>query len=116
MVVIEMRDAAYDTAFELLDEAKHSAKKTKLTLCELEDAMYDCYEASKENEDEWDKEDEDSEMEFRNRYSTRNYRHDEYDPSEDEDEIHKRHASMRRMSRRARGSMRMRRDRMGRFV
>lgn len=46
MVVIEMRDAAYDNAFELLDEAMHSAKKTKLTLCELEDAMYDCYEAS----------------------------------------------------------------------
>jgi len=41
MVVIEMRDAAYDTAFELLEEAKHNAKKTKLTLCELEDAMYD---------------------------------------------------------------------------
>ena len=52
MMVIEMRDNAYDTAFELLDEAKHSAKKTKLTLCELEDAMYDCYEATKEgNED-----------------------------------------------------------------
>ena len=25
MVVIEMRDAAYDTAFELLDEAKYNA-------------------------------------------------------------------------------------------
>ena len=51
MVVIEMRDAAYDTAFELLEEAKHNAKKTKLTLCELEDAMYDCYEASKDEQE-----------------------------------------------------------------
>lgn len=112
MVVIEMRDAAYDTAFELLDEAKHSAKKTKLTLCELEDAMYDCYEASKENESEWDNED--SDMEYRNRYSTRNYRHDEYDPEEYEEDGMRRHSAMRRMSRR--GGMRMRRNRMGRFV
>lgn len=116
MVVIEMRDAAYDTAFELLDEAKHSAKKTKLALCELEDAMYDCYEASKENESEWDNED--SDMEYRNKYSTRNYRHDEYDPEEyEDDEDTRKHASMRRMSRRGiRGGMRMRRNRMGRFV
>lgn len=112
MVVIEMRDAAYDTAFELLDEAKHSAKKTKLTLCELEDAMYDCYEASKENENEWD--DDYSDMEYRNRYSTRNYRHDEYDPEEYEEDGMRRHSAMRRMSRR--GGMRMRRNRMGRFV
>ena len=111
MVVIEMRDAAYDTAFELLDEAKHSAKKTKLTLCELEDAMYDCYEASKENENELD--DDYSDMEYRNRYSTRNYRHDEYDPEEYEDDT-RRHTFMRRMPRRS--SMRMRRNRMGRFV
>ena len=27
MMVIEMRDNAYDTAFELLEEAKHSEKK-----------------------------------------------------------------------------------------
>ena len=46
MVVIESRDNAYDEAFNLLEEAKHSAKKTKLTLCELEDAMYDCYESA----------------------------------------------------------------------
>ena len=51
MVMIEMRDAVYETAFDLLDEAKLNAKKTKLTLCELENAMYDCYEASsKEHE------------------------------------------------------------------
>ena len=59
MVMIEMRDAVYDTAFDLLDEAKLNAKKTKLTLCELENAMYDCYEASKgEHEGDEEKEDE----------------------------------------------------------
>ena len=65
MMVIEMRDNAYDTAFELLEEAKHSAKKTKLTLCELEDAMYDCYETSKEEHDDYEYEE--PEMEFRSR-------------------------------------------------
>lgn len=109
MVVIEMRDAAYDTAFELLEEAKHSVKSTKLTLCELEDAMYDCYEASKEEEYDHPEE-EDSEMEFRGR---RGYRHDEhYGAYEDGDDV--RHSGHRRFSRRR--NLRMRRDRMGRFA
>ena len=109
MVVIEMRDAAYDTAFELLDEAKHNAKKTKLTLCELEDAMYDCYEASKEDHEEYEPEEE--EVEFRGR---RDYRHDgQYGVREDEDDMDMR-SNMKRISRRR--GMRMRRNRMGRFV
>ena len=110
MVVIEMRDAAYDTAFELLDEAKHSAKKTKLTLCELEDAMYDCYEASKDDEQE-DYEPE-TELEYR---SKGGYRHDDHYDDDDEEEMRMR-SGMRRMSRRSRGGLRMRRNRMGRFV
>lgn len=101
MVIYEFRDAAYDTAFDLLEEAKHSAKKTKLTLCELEDAMYDCYETSKEEHEDYDYEE--PEMEFRGR---RGYR--EYD--EDEDHVH----AMRRGGRMR--SMRMRRNRMGRFA
>ena len=103
MVVIEMRDAAYDTAFDLLEEAKHSAKKTKLTLCELEDAMYDCYEASKEDEKDYEEE---PEVEFRGRSG---YRHDEGE----DDEMDVRY---RRMNRRTGSRMRMRRNRMGRFV
>ena len=107
MVVIEMRDAAYDTAFDLLEEAKHSAKKTKLTLCELEDAMYDCYEASKD-ESEYSEE---PEMEFRGMSANRSgYRHDEYGVREDEDDDAR---SMARRSGRLR-SMRMRRSRIGR--
>ena len=104
MMVIEMRDNAYDTAFELLEEAKHSAKKTKLTLCELEDAMYDCYETSKEEHDDYEYEE--PEMEFRGR---RGYRHD--DEAYDEDRMDMRYRGAKRM-----GRMRMRRNRMGRFV
>lgn len=103
MVVIEMRDAAYDTAFDLLEEAKHNAKKTKLTLCELEDAMYDCYEASKEDDKDYEEE---PEVEFRGRSG---YRHDE----DLDDEMDMRY---RRMNRRTASRMRMRRNRMGRFV
>lgn len=106
MMVIEMRDNAYDTAFELLEEAKHSAKKTKLTLCELEDAMYDCYETSKEERDDYEYEE--PEMEFRSR---KGYRHDD-DEYEDEDRMTEHYRRARRMG----GRMRMRRNRMGRFV
>ena len=105
MMVIEMRDAAYDTAFDLLEEAKHSAKKTKLTLCELEDAMYDCYETSKEEHDDYEYEE--PEMEFRNKKS---YRHDD-EAYDDEDSMDMRYRGAKRM-----GRMRMRRNRMGRFV
>jgi hypothetical protein len=116
MVVIEMRDAAYDNAFELLDEAKHSAKKTKLTLCELEDAMYDCYEASKENKED-DEYEEDAEMGLRNVYARRDdYRHDDQYGVREEDDDERIHSAMRRMARRSRAGMRMRRNRMGRFV
>lgn len=111
MVVIEMRDEAYDIAFELLEEAKHSAKKTKMTLCELEDAMYDCYETSKETESY--EPEEDSDLEFRGR---RGYRHDEqYGGREDEDDMDMRMRSgSRRIGRRH--GLRMRRNSMGRFV
>lgn len=104
MVMIELRDEAYNVAFDLLEEAKHSAKKTKLTLCELEDAMYDCLEASDDKEDY-----EDSEMDFRSR---RDYRHEEhYGVHDDEDDTRLR--SGMRMGRRRAG---MRRSRLGRFV
>lgn len=107
MVMIEMRDSAYDMAFDLLEEAKHSAKKTKLTLCELEDAMYDCYEAGKEENSE---EYYEPEMDFRGHSGMRsNYRHDEHDMREDEDDDAR--YAMRRMGRRR--GMRMRGMRRG---
>ena len=99
MVMIEMRDSLYDTAFDLLDEAKLNAKKTKLTLCELENAMYDCYESIKEENGEDDKD-----MKFRGVSGYKeDYRHDEqYGVGDDEDE------EMRKMHHRRR-NMRMRR-------
>lgn len=112
MVVIEMRDNAYDAAFELLEEAKHSAKKTKLTLCELEDAMYDCYEASKDEKENYDEDY--SDMDFKNRSS---YRHDNsYEMREEDDDDDKIDMRYKKMYRRNRGGLRMRRNRMGRFV
>jgi len=105
MVMIEMRDEAYDTAFELLEEAKHSAKKTKLTLCELEDAMYDCFEASD------DEDYEEPEMDLR---GYKDYRHDEhYGVRDDEDDMHLR---MRSGMKRGRRRASMRRSRLGRLV
>ena len=100
MVMIEMRDSLYDTAFDLLDEAKLNAKKTKLTLCELENAMYDCYESIKEENSEDDKD-----MKFRGVSGYKeDYRHDEqYGVGDDEDE------EMRRQMHHRRRSMRMRR-------
>ena len=101
MVMIEMRDSLYDTAFDLLDEAKLNAKKTKLTLCELENAMYDCYESMKEDKDSEDEKD----MKFRGVSSYKeDYRHDEqYGVGDDEDE------EMRRQMHHRRRAMRMRR-------
>ena len=101
MVMIEMRDSVYDTAFDLLDEAKLNAKKTKLTLCELENAMYDCYESIKEDKDSEDEKD----MKFRGVSGYKeDYRHDEqYGVGDDEDE------EMRRQMHHRRRNMRMRR-------
>lgn len=101
MVMIEMRDSLYDTAFDLLDEAKLNAKKTKLTLCELENAMYDCYESMKEDKDSEDEKD----MKFRGVSGYKeDYRHDEqYGVGDDEDE------EMRRQMHHRRRAMRMRR-------
>lgn len=102
MVMIELRDSAYDYAFELVDKAKDSAKKTKLALCELEDAMYECYEATKEEHEDYD--DEEPEFGLRD-HSDRHMDHDDEDKYYD--------MRYRRMGRRRSG---MRRNRMGRYV
>lgn len=101
MVMIEMKDSLYDTAFDLLDEAKLNAKKTKLTLCELENAMYDCYESIKEENSEDDKD-----MKFRGVSGYKeDYRHDEqYGVGDDEEE-----AMMNKHMAHRRRNMRMRR-------
>lgn len=102
MVMIETKDSLYDTAFDLLDEAKLNAKKTKLTLCELENAMYDCYESIKEEENSEDEKD----MKFRGVSGYKeDYRHDEqYGVGDDEEE-----AMLNRRMSHGRRNMRMRR-------
>lgn len=70
-----MREAAYEKAFGLLDEIKDLGKKKKMILCELEDTLYECYEASKDKESGEYEEDyespemgeESSDIEFRRR-------------------------------------------------
>lgn len=98
--MIEMKDAVYETAFDLLDEAKLNAKKTKLTLCELENAMYDCYEATQEDHEK----DDETEMKFRGVSGYKDYRHDEEHGEHDEDE-----ADVKSILRHRRNRMRMRR-------
>ena len=104
MMVIEMREAAQDKAFELLDELHDLGHQKKMVLCELEDTLYDCFEDSKEEESE-EKSDEGTDLGFKgyNRhYAMRNF--------QDEDDMQR---AMRANRRRA---MRMRRNRMGRFA
>jgi hypothetical protein len=105
MVVIEMREAAKEAAFDLVDEAKDLQHQQKLVLCELEDTLYDCFEDSKEEKEYGSDTDEGTDLGFKksmyNRhYAMRNFEDEEYHP-------------MHQYRRRA---MRMRRNRMGRFA
>ena len=60
MVLIEFKEAALNNAFEELDVAKKSLKKTKLALCNVEDSLHELHEAYDESEDyeadEWEEE------------------------------------------------------------
>lgn len=104
MVVIEMREAAQERAFELVDELHELGHQKKMILCELEDTLYDCFETPKDDEDKEDT-DEGTDLGFKGarHYSMRNF-------TEDDDKD----TQMRHMYRRRR--MGMRRNRMGRYV
>ena len=113
MMLIEMREAAYEKAFGLLDEMKELSKQKKMVMCELEDAIYECYESSKQDdeyereEDEFESDDQDIEMNLRNnRGMRRNMRMHHNDDREDE---------MNMRGYRSSRNMR-KRNRMGRFV
>lgn len=67
-MVVELRKAAQDKAFELLDEVKELGHQKKMVLCELEDALYECFESSEEEYEDYEKE---PDMEFRRRRSYR---------------------------------------------
>lgn len=78
-----MREAAYDKAFDLLEEIKDLGKKKRMALCELEDAMYECYEASKDKEeDSSEREETVSDMDYRKSRRMR-YEHPEHEYDDD---------------------------------
>lgn len=97
MVMIEMRQAAQDTAFELVDELKDLNHQKKMVLCELEDTLYDCFEEAKEEESE-EKSDEGTDLGFKSKYN-RHYAMRNFDGKDDDyDMMHsyRRHRAMRR--------------------
>ena len=104
MVMIEMREAAKERAFDIIEELHELGHEKKMALCELEDTLYDCFEESKGDEEPSD---EGTDLGFKSRYNRR-YAMRNFD---DDDE---RNDDMRHMYRRR--AMRMRRNRMGRFA
>ena len=82
MMVIEMREAAKDKAFDLIEEIKELGHKKKLALCELEDTLYECFESEEDDEVE----DEETDMKYRRgknyrsrKYSMRDHREEDED-------------------------------------
>ncbi len=105
MVMIEMRAAAQEKAFELVDELHELGHQKKMILCELEDALYDCFEDSEEDQSK--DTDEGTDLGFKKDVYNRHYAMRNFEDNDDKD-MH----NMRSYRRRA---MRMRRNRMGRF-
>lgn len=105
-----MREAAQEKAFDLMDEAKDLNRQQKLVMCELEDTLYDCFEDSKEEEVESeDKTEEGTDLGFKKAGYNRHYAMRNFDKDDDDMMDHQ----VRQYRRRA---MRMRRNRMGRYV
>ena len=101
MVVIEMREAAQERALELIDELHDLGHEKKMILCELEDTLYDCFETPKDEKEDEERSDEGTDLGFKRRYAMRNFNEDD---DRDTEKLH----HYRRM--------RMRRNRMGRYV
>lgn len=104
MVMIEMREAAQERALDLVDELHDLGHQKKMVLCELEDALYDCFETSKDDKEDDSKTDEGTDLGFKSKYrrAMRNF--------EDDDEYKNGYSTYHRRA------MRMRRNRMGRFA
>lgn len=86
MVILEMREAAQEKAFELLDELHELGHQKKMVMCELEDTLYDCFEDSKESEEN----EEGLDLGFKSKSrGYRNFEDEEYERPE------KRHRSLR---------------------
>lgn len=109
MVVIEMREAAQQKAFDLIDEAMELGREKKMVLCELEDTLYDCFEDAKDDEDySEEKPEEGTDLGFKKDYN-RHYAMRNFDEDGDE-------SAMRSMRQYRRRAMRMRRNRARRYA
>lgn len=100
MMVIEMRKAAKERAFDLLEESHEIGHEMKMVLCELEDALYDCLEDPEDEKEE--KSDEGTDLGFKSKYN-RHYAMRNFDDEDDETHHYRRSRAMR-----------MRRNRMSR--
>ena len=103
MVVVEFKDAARERAFELVDEIKELNREKRMVVCELEDTLYDCFEDLKE-EDKEEGSEEGKDLGFKSKYN----RHYAMRNFEEDDEEYPMHHYRR--------AMRMRRNKMGRYV
>lgn len=99
---MEMREAAQEKALDLVEELHELGHEKKMVLCELEDTLYDCFEKSEDEESE-EKSDEGKDLGFKTKYNRhyamRNFMDEDKEP----------YYRMRR-------SMRMRRNKMGRYA
>lgn len=120
MMLIEMREAAKDKAFNLIDEIKDLGKQKKMAICELEDTLYECFESSGEDgqyedTEKYDPSDYESMYGMRRRSGMRYNRHYAMRDDMDDDSMND-DMNMRNMRSYGRRNMRMRRNRLGRFV
>lgn len=102
MMAIEFKDVARERAFELVDEIKELDRESKMVVCELEDALYDYFEDSKDEDKEESEEGKD--LGFKDKYN-RHYAMRNFDSEDEEEPMHHYHKIMR-----------MRRNKMGRYV
>lgn len=82
MVMIEMREAMQDRAFELIDEMKDLGRQKKMVMCELEDTLYECFDGAKDEEKEGMSEegmDLGYNGSYNRRYAMRNFNEEDYD-------------------------------------
>lgn len=88
MMVIELRKAHKEKAFDLIDDLKELGHKKKAMICELEDILYKCFESSEEDyDDEYEEERRGREFGLRGRRSYRrgmrsHYREEDYPSAE----------------------------------
>lgn len=121
MVLVEMRDSAYNKAFELLDEAKRGSKKTKLALCDLYEVLCDMYETEKGDEGDYIEDDYAGGGDYENEENYANVENLEVGEVNYKGGMRRgmrssTDAAMRMRNNMRRGAMRMRRSRANRYM